>query len=142
MLTQEKLFELFDVNIYDGKLYWCQSRGRVARGQEAGTVTQLGYCQIRIDGKFYRRSRLIWLAATGEWPKQEIDHINRDKLDDSIDNLRDVSRAENARNVDLQSNNTSGFAGIRFRANRWEVSEDKQYIGRFRTLQDAVAARR
>jgi HNH endonuclease len=46
----------------------------------------------------YRAGRLAWLYMTGEWPKNQIDHINRDKADNRFCNLRDVTQTENMRN--------------------------------------------
>lgn len=84
---------------------------------------------------------------TGEWPKQEIDHEDRDKINDIWDNLRDISRSENGLNRDLQSNNTSGVRGV-----HWDESKQKWYVqvkkdgnafycGRFESLDEAVAVR-
>jgi len=64
----------------------------------AGRVATKGYVQIVIDGKAYMAHRLAWLYIHGEWPKQQVDHINGCKTDNKIDNLRDVSQSENMLN--------------------------------------------
>ena len=64
----------------------------------AGSVATNGYAQIAIDGKAYMAHRLAWLYVYGEWPKQQIDHINGCKVDNRIDNLRDVSQSVNMLN--------------------------------------------
>lgn len=84
---------------------------------------------------------------TGEWPKQEIDHQDRDKTNDIWDNLRDISRSENALNRDLQANNTSGVRGVHWDVNKqkWAVQVKdggfNHYCGRYDSLDEAVAVR-
>jgi hypothetical protein len=67
-------------------------------GQVAGTMDGRGYRRIRIDGKDYGAARLAWLYIYGEWPENEIDHINRVRDDDRLVNLRDVTSSENCNN--------------------------------------------
>lgn len=57
-----------------------------------------GYIRTTMNGKKVSLHRYIWLLHTGDWPKQEIDHINRDPLDNRVENLRDVSRSQNNKN--------------------------------------------
>jgi hypothetical protein len=78
-------------------------------GEAAGSMDGGGYRQIMIDGKFYRAARLAWLIVYGEWPKNEIDHINRVKSDDRLVNLRDVTSTENCNN---KSNNNGLPEGV------------------------------
>jgi hypothetical protein len=67
-------------------------------GEVAGTMDSGGYRRIGIDGKYYGAARLAWLYVHGEWPKNEIDHINRVRDDDRIVNLRDVTHTGNQNN--------------------------------------------
>jgi len=67
-------------------------------GEVAGTIKNNGYRQIRIDGVKYGAARLAWLYVYGEWPKNEIDHINRVRDDDRLINLREATRTENCNN--------------------------------------------
>ncbi len=57
-----------------------------------------GYLHGTLGGKHVSLARYVWLLKTGDWPKQEIDHINRDKLDNRVANLRDVDSATNLAN--------------------------------------------
>jgi hypothetical protein len=71
------------------------------------------YVNIRIDGRFYSAHRLAWLWVHGTWPP-EIDHLNRDKADNRISNLRAATPALNALNRELLVTNRSGVAGVRY----------------------------
>lgn len=92
-------------------------------GSIAGTVDREGYRIIGVDKRLYRAHRLAWLYVHGEWPLGEIDHINRIKSDNRIENLRVVSGTENQKNARLRKDNKSGFTGVRFHKTRkrWEA---------------------
>lgn len=84
-------------------------------GEVAGTVTQVGYVKITIDGSPYLAHRLIWLYVHGEFPAGEqsfIDHIDGNPSNNKIDNLRTTSSAENNRSKKKSSTNSSGLIGI------------------------------
>jgi hypothetical protein len=67
-------------------------------GKAAGTIANNGYRLIKIDNKVHMAARLAWLIVYGEWPINEIDHINRNRNDDRIVNLRDITHTENCNN--------------------------------------------
>jgi len=71
---------------------------RIAVGQLAGYINQVGDIRIAIKGKEYKAHRLAWLLHYGKFPKDEIDHINGNRADNSIRNLRDVAHRENMSN--------------------------------------------
>ena len=81
-LTQDVLKELLDYDPETGEWTWRNPlpRSRMKPGDVAGRITQCGRRQIRIASGFYYASRLAWLYMTGEWPKDQIDHINRDSI--------------------------------------------------------------
>jgi len=84
-------------------------------GEIAGTINNQGYRQIMIDGKQYMAARLAWLITHGEWPQNEIDHINRVRTDDRMVNLRDVTSTENNNN---RSNNNGLLEGVHWNIGR------------------------
>ena len=115
----------------------------------AGCTNSSGYRIIQIKGKGYSAARLAWILAKGELPKaQTLDHIDHDRENNRLLNLREVSFAENARNKSLRSNNTSGTHGVYWdsRRARWhatiKVNGKRLHYGYFESLDDAVAARR
>jgi len=78
-----------------GVLTW---RDGPAAGREAGTISSDGYRVIFISGKRVKAHRAAWAIHHGTQPKHQIDHINRVRSDNRIQNLRDVTNAENQRN--------------------------------------------
>lgn len=85
-------------------------RSRFAH-KEAGAPTGHGYLKINLKGGKYYAHRLAWFYVNGEWPPF-IDHINGDRADNRIANLRVVTRSENQRNRGVQANNKLGLKGV------------------------------
>lgn len=82
--------------------------------QRAGSHRADGYVYITLAGRKLLAHRLAWLMAYGELPPENIDHINMDRSDNRIANLRSASVTDNNRNRRAQSNNTSGYKGVTF----------------------------
>lgn len=147
MITQERLKELLRYDPLTGTFTWIISRGTKKAGSVAGSPT-LGYTYIEIDKKKYKASRLAWLYIYGTHPSLDIDHINRIRNDDRIENLREVSKSENMKNCAMKSNNTSGFIGVTFAKDigKWRASirKDRKGIslGCFDTPEEAHEAYR
>ena len=136
-----RLNQLF---VYEnGKLFNRIDRGRGRKGQEAGTFCEDGYRYIRVDRKKYLAHRIAWKLLYGEDP-EEIDHINGNRSDNRITNLRSVSRLENMRNRKRASHNTSGVTGVCWYKNRskWRAYISEELLGDFDKFEDAVAARK
>ena len=142
MLTPERIRDLFDHR--DGKLYWRRrSNSRAAAGQEAGTINSEGYRVVTIDGKNIHAHRLVWLWHGQEFPPQ-IDHINGDRLDNRMENLRVSDYVTNAYNSKRRTDNKSGVKGVSWcnTHQRWVVQlyhDRKKVWGRFKTLDEAKA---
>lgn len=111
--------------------------------------TAFGYGRIRVDGHSYLSHRLAWKMFYGEDPQQgyDIDHINGNRCDNRITNLRLATRNENALNVPLRRNNTSEFRGVSFnkQTQKWEAyftaNGVKIHLGRHISKEDAINAR-
>jgi hypothetical protein len=100
---------------YDGeKLIWRVSRGCVKAGSTVGGVNSKGYVHVMINGVLFKAHRVIWLLVYKVWPTDQIDHINGNKRNNTIVNLREVSRQENQRNAKLRRDNASGVVGVSF----------------------------
>ena len=74
----------------------------------------IGYWDIGLDDKRFYAHQLAWLYVHGVWPKAEIDHINMDRADNRLVNLREATKAQNNFRRKLQSNNKSGRTGVSF----------------------------
>lgn len=116
-------------------------------GQKAlNSLSKRGYLLGVISGKKFYSHRVIWKLMTGDEPP-EIDHINGDRTDNRFSNLRPADRHSNGRNLSIKSNNTSGINGVYWAktCRVWvaygRVDRKMYYIGRFKTLEDAAAAR-
>ncbi len=77
-----------------------------------GSYDKDGYLIIKVKGKQFKSHRLAWFLYYGEMPEDEIDHINRVRADNRIENLRDVDRAENVRNTTRKPNKDTGVVGV------------------------------
>lgn len=84
-----------------GALRWRVARGMKKAGSLAGSLKADGYIDICIAKKTYGAARVVWLLTHGEWPKLLIDHINRDKSDNRIENLREANYAQSSANRDM-----------------------------------------
>lgn len=99
VITAERLRELMDYNPDTGLFFWRVARGRgVQPGDEAGYLAKDGRGRIQVEGRPYLRYRLAWLWMKGEWPANDIDHIDGNPSNDRFSNLRDVTNLVNSQN--------------------------------------------
>jgi hypothetical protein len=130
------------------QLRWRETRGKVKAGSAAGSMGSAGYRRVKINGAEWKEHRLIFAYYHGRWPKGQIDHIDGDKANNAIENLREVSASDNQKNKTMHRNNTSGHMGVVWRRNRskWVaeimVERKRLFLGYFGTFSEAVAARR
>ena len=118
MLTQSRLKELVSYDETTGKFFALVSRGNIKAGNELVGEKE-GYRQIHIDGKNYYAHRLAWLYVYGTMPSQMIDHIDGDKKNNKIENLRHVSDFENARNSAKKKGSASKYRGVCWSHGSW-----------------------
>ena len=117
-------------------------------GLEIGSINKSnGYKYLNIYGKAYRASRVAWLCAHGKWPKNHVDHINGDRTDNRLENLRDVTRTVNNQNIHRPfKTNKLGFLGVDLdkKSNRYRASirhnGKNRTLGRFKTPEEAHEA--
>lgn len=120
---------------------------KVRVGGIAGSPASNGYRRIGVGNARYLAHRLAWFMTYGQWPNGELDHINGDKTDNRIENLRVVSRSQNMANAPRQANNRSGHKGVHLdrKTGRWMayMSVDGKFknLGRYDFIDAAVAAR-
>ena len=137
IMNQEYLHQLFEYR--DGNLYWRFTKSpRAVKGSVAGRINPTTeYREVRIDKKAYQFSRLVWMYHNGEIADgMHIDHINRNKLDNRIENLRCCTPQQNEWN--------KPHCGVRFESGKWRArySHNNQYkhIGMFDTENEAKSA--
>lgn len=143
MLTLDKLNSLFyEIN---GVLFWKEDkRNNPVKDKEAGSLFKDGYRRVKIDGKLFATHRLIFLKHHGYFPT-EVDHINNNKEDNRIENLREVTRCQNQWNRPVKQNSTTGVKGVypHFRGKfSAEIRQHgkKHYLGLFSTIEEAKKA--
>ena len=117
-------------------------KGKAKAGDVAGSIEQNGYAAIWVDGVKYLAHRLAWLHTTGEWPTAMIDHINRNRADNRIQNLRQADNSINQQNLGgARRHNKTGLLGVSRNKSRWkaEISASgvRRHIGTFGTPEEA-----
>jgi hypothetical protein len=138
-LTQNFLHQIFSYNPIDGGLYWKISNCPISKGTRAGCIQKKGYRQIKVLGKGYKEHRLVWFYHYGEWPINQIDHINNDRSDNRVENLREVTNSENAQN---KRKITKGI--YRHKSGKWHtrigLNKKRLSVGYYDTEEEAIQA--
>lgn len=131
-----------------GKLTWKRPPRRgVGLKSVVGGMHLKGYRTITINGEAFLAANLIWFLVHGEWPEESIDHINKDRADDRLCNLRQADQTHNNFNTKIRSNNTTGVTGVSFSKSKKKyvvgLKKHGKYVCHeyFSTLNEAVAAR-
>ena len=123
------------------------TKGKAKIGTNAGSKCH-GYILIGLRDKKVRAHNLAWLFYYGVEQDGMLDHINHNRSDNRIENLRIASRLENNKNTSLRKDNTSGFCGVYFRndSKKWQVeisiNGKRTKIGAFHKKEDAIEARK
>ena len=146
--SHQRLEEVLDYDPITGVFRWKMSRRNAPAGKVAGFITLHGYRSISIDNVQYRAARLAYAIVYGEDPPEYVDHINGDRADDRIANLRAATPAENCRNCCIPAHNKSGIKGVslRSKSQRWvaqiRVNRRNITIGEYKTIDEAADAYR
>lgn len=145
-LTLERLREVIVYDPETGNMIWRVDTGKKRLiGRKVGSVDGHGYRGTMIDHHKFRVHRLAWFYVYGEWPTTDIDHINGDRDDNRIANLRLATRSQN--NINRDRNNGYGRIGVSQygKHGKWRVciTVGYQQISRgcYEKFEDAVKAR-
>ena len=107
--------ELAALFVYDpdtGVLRRKTARGSAKVGDAAGGGNSHGYLVVFVGKRRAMVHRVCWALHYGRWPQHQIDHINRNRMDNRIANLREATSMQNAGNTNLSCRNTSGIRGV------------------------------
>lgn len=151
-ITADLVRSILDYCPETGKFIW-RVRSDVRKewntkhaGKEAGTLDPAGYIRIKIYDQRVMAHRLAWLHYHGEYPAEDIDHINLDRSDNRISNLRAATRSENHRNRRVYSHSKLGIKGVKlikgkYYAARIGIGSGKmKHIGCYASAEEARAA--
>lgn len=149
-MTRETLKHWLDYDSVTGVFRWRRKAGHMLAGEKAGTIYSNGRRHIIVAGERHFAHRLAWLYVHGVWPSDQLDHINRDRDDNRIANLREATNQQNSVNRLVLKNNRLGVKGVgistirkrkaqRFRA-RIRVNDRLIHLGYFSTPEAASAA--
>ena len=144
MIKQSELKELLKYNSKTGEFTWLSCR---RKNLTAGSKNRNGYIVIGINNKRYYAHRLALIYING-FCGEEVDHIDGNTSNNSLDNLRNVNSKENSKNCSKPKSNKSGVVGVSFDSinRKWRSTIKVNYkqinIGRFNSFDAAVSARK
>lgn len=146
---QKRQFDIEDIRTFfvndNGVVRWSKSAGRARPGMRAGSFNEDGYLLVELRGQKMLAHRIAWALHFGHWPKNEIDHINCDRSDNHIENLRDVPSFINKQNMRFpKKQNSLGVLGVCARRDKFRafisVNGAAKALGTFVSAEDAHAA--
>lgn len=147
MITQQELQQKLSYNSKTGIFTWLTGRFKDQRaGCVCGKLPDQGYWEITINKSRYKAHRLAWLYTYGEFPPKHIDHRDKNRTNNKIDNLRPADDSVNSKNQSIYKNSPSGFHGVTRHGNRWRarinIDGKKVHLGVFDTIEEAAKCRR
>lgn len=145
-ISADEVRALFSYDPETGKVTRLVTTGnRSIAGADVGSADLHGYRTTRIGRRSYKLHRIIWLHVYGSWPKGDVDHINGNRSDNRISNLRDVPRGTNLQNQrEAPNNKSTGVLGVyrdgaRFYS-RISINNKSKHLGTFDTVEQARQA--
>lgn len=146
MITQEYLHERYHYDQHTGEFIHKKSFGKVKTGQVAGTMNK-GYIRIKINGKSHFAHRLAFVYMENRHPVDQVDHIDRNTLNNAWKNLREVSQSQNMRNRSIRKDNRTGYRGVSYikKTNKFRARIRNEFgkqitIGLYKTAEEASKA--
>ena len=142
--TSERLKAIIKYNPETGVFKWIQNGPGRPKSLIAGCVNPKGYRQIMVDKIRYQAHRIAWLITYDVWPEADIDHINGNRDDNRLCNLRQATRGQNVCNAPVRSDNTSGTKGVSWinRCQKWAaticIKGKIKHLGYFNNLEEAA----
>jgi len=144
MITQKLVQSLFGYS-YGNLIRKVRTSSNTNIGEIVGCINNVGYSVVSVENKLYLVHRIIFLWHHGYLPENDVDHIDRNKSNNKIENLREISHRCNSRNTKIYSHNTSGITGVTANGDSWvaqiHIDKHNNYLGRFKNFDDAVLAR-
>ena len=145
----EELKEFLDYNPDTGIVTWIKARGKRSDlvGKEVGCIDKQGYREFRFNGVLYFINRIAYYMYHSEDPPCGVDHQDRNKSNNKIDNLRLATTSQNAMNKAVHKNNKSSATGVYWhkKNKRWSASiclnGKSIWLGSFTNKEDAIQAR-
>lgn len=147
-LTHDVLLDVISYDPDTGVFTWRNLSGgkKYLNGSVAGFDHIQGYWSICIFGKSYLAHRLAWFYVHGEWPSGGLDHIDQNKRNNRVSNLRVSNQSQNGANQKIKTSNNTGYKGVGFRKDikKWRarimVGRKEITLGVFETPEQASAA--
>jgi len=146
---KHKHAELIKANLhkfwyFEGNLYWSDNYGsRAKKGALVGSTDSSGYLQVKLNGKPILVHRIIWMLHNDTYPDQ-IDHIDRNRKNNLIENLRAADNTLNQHNASMRKDNSSGVTGVNYKNGRYQARIQgngvRIQLGTFDTLVEAANA--
>ncbi len=113
-------------------------------GEIAGTTKKDGHIEIKHKRRLYQATHIIWVLYYNKWPDYLIDHIDRNRSNNRIDNLREATLVQNSHNRTKYTSNTTGAKGVSIKDGKFiayiNVNRKRIYLGDFLSFSDAIMA--
>lgn len=140
-ISQDELKNVLSYCPFRGEFTWINPSNNRMTGKRAGSVSSTGRRHIKIGNKFYKEHRLAWLYVYGVMPGMDIDHIDRNPLNNRIQNLRLATKTQNCYNREKPSRGHNSVKGVQFepRSGNWvsygSYQKKRIHIGTFESIE-------
>ena len=141
----ESVRDYIHYNPETGELTWIKSpNARVKVGDKIKSIDAYGYLSVSFRSKVWKAHRLAWFLYYDQLPDKDIDHINGDRVDNRISNLRSATRGQNLQNMQVSGKGLSNYKGVSRSKTSWTaqitVNNKKLHLGSFKTEEEAALA--